>query len=391
MAKPNLLVSVFNPEEVRAAVAGGADVIDCEDPRADVGMFEPRVVTDVAFAVRQCETTRVIPTSANIGFSLQTFHRSDLGGAYPRTNQEVMAKAAQEALGIAASMDVGDSRSNIIKFGLDGLKKNVAGPLVSMIKTALRNSQRYQNHLTIGSYLEIDHDEWERRRTDQRVIRSLLDVGQFYFTKSGPIDLLEYYPQEKVTKLQESAAYFTRKFTKGKLEIDPEWREEKISYTTVELVEPIDPSVLGFSEVREERMRAYIDLIADAGADGVMIDTPIQAKSARICLVKHEKNETDDGGGTKLPRSGIFDVDILKKFADYCAFRGVQSWLAGSIQPYHAEALGKIDSLDMVLCRDSASDVVKSPYPDSGAQSDDRNARRITRDKVALMIKSLKE
>lgn len=55
MANPRLAVSVFNPEEVRAAVAGGADMIDCEDPRSDLGMFEPRVITNAAFAVRQCE------------------------------------------------------------------------------------------------------------------------------------------------------------------------------------------------------------------------------------------------------------------------------------------------------------------------------------------------
>jgi len=43
-----LLISVFNPEEVRSAIVGGADIIDCEDPRPEVGMFEPRVITDVS-------------------------------------------------------------------------------------------------------------------------------------------------------------------------------------------------------------------------------------------------------------------------------------------------------------------------------------------------------
>ena len=69
MNKPELLVSVFFADEVRAAILGGADIIDCEDPRTDVGMYAPHDITDIVNAVRQAEGERRIRTSVNIGAS----------------------------------------------------------------------------------------------------------------------------------------------------------------------------------------------------------------------------------------------------------------------------------------------------------------------------------
>ena len=372
MVAPRLAVSVFTPEEVRAAVAGGADMIDCEDPRLAIGMFEPHVVTGAAFVIRQCERSKIIPTSANIGFSLQLVERQDRGLALPRSDMEIQAKAAQEALGLAAAMDVGDSRPNVIKFEVDGLRREQIAPLVKAVKRAVANSYRYENHRVIGSFLAIDRDEWVRRKTDRRVIKPLLDLGQFYFTPEGSIDLKEYYDADEVKKLQ------------ARISLRP-----TINYSTVELVNPFDPKDLSMPTDLEERMRTYVDLIYQAGADGVLIDTPIQAKCSRICLVKHDENNNDDSEGQKLKRHGIFEVETLKRFADYCAYNDVEAWLAGSIQPHDARALGKIDSLSVVLCRDSASDVVKNPYGASVPGSDERNTRRITREKVELMVKSL--
>jgi hypothetical protein len=290
MGTRKLLVSVFNAEEVRAAIEGGADVIDCEDPRADVGMFEPRVVTDIAYAVRQNAGLRVVPTSANIGFALQLFERAGTGQAAPRSDIEVHAKAAQEALGLAAAMDVGDGRPNIVKFGVDGLPRDRIGPLVKSVKDALRNSHRYQNHRVIGSFLEIDRAEWARRKADKTVIKGVLDVGLFYFTEKGAIDLNDYYDKERAKAIMENQS----------------------SHSRVDLIDPFKPEALGLPDDLEERMRLYAKLIREGGADGVMIDTPIQAKVARICLVKHKKNKEDTSGGKKLPRKGVFDIEMLE-------------------------------------------------------------------------------
>lgn len=367
MSTPKLLVSVFNPEEVRGAVAGGADIIDCEDPRADVGMFEPRVVTNIAYAVRQAEGLRKIPTSANIGFALQLFERADTGQAVPRSDLEMQAKAAQEALGVATAMDVGDNRPNILKFGVDGLRPDQIQDLVKAVKRALRNSLRYQNHKVIGSFIEVDLQEWKERKQDRRVIKPLLDLGLFYFKKDGSIDLNDYYEdKDQVKRL------------KGHISQHPR----------VELIDPYDPEKLGLPKDLDERIQSYTEQIVKAGADGVMIDTPIQAKVARICLVKHTDNKGDNGDGKKLPRHGTIDIKLLEKFAAFCSFHGAESWLAGSIQPYHAKALGKIKDLDVVLCRGSASGVVKNPY--GGESGTERSDRRILEQNVALMVSNLK-
>jgi hypothetical protein len=369
MSTPKLLVSVFNPEEVRAAVAGGADIIDCEDPRADVGMFEPRVVTNIAYAVRQEEGLRKIPTSANIGFALQLFERASTGQAVPRSDLEMQAKAAQEALGVAVAMDVGDNRPNILKFGVDGLRPDQIQGLVKAVKKGLRNSLRYQNHKVIGSFIEVDLQEWEERKRDSRVIKALLDLGLFYFKKDGSIDLNDYY--EEKDRVERLKGY-------GHISQHPK----------VELIDPYDPEKLGLPKNLDDRIQSYTEHIIKAGADGVMIDTPIQAKVARICLVKHTDNKKDNGGGEKLPRHGTIDIDLLKKFVALCKFLGAESWLAGSIQPYHAKELGKIDGLDVVLCRGSASGVVENPYGEvSGTE---RSDRRILEQNVALMVKNLK-
>jgi uncharacterized protein (UPF0264 family) len=367
MSKPRLLVSVFNAEEVRAAVAGGADIIDCEDPRADVGMFEPRIITDIAYAVRQTEGVRTLPTSANIGFNLELFERAKTNLSTRRSQLEIQAKAAQEVLGVAAAMDVGDARPNIIKFGVEGIKQDDVVPLVKAVKSAIRNSRKYQNHKLVGSLLAIDFAEWEKRRTDKRIIGALLRIDQYYFAEGGSIDLKDYFSAEEVAKMIAGRS----------------------SHSRVELIEPFTPLELQMPEDPKERLRSYVDLITAAGADAVMIDTPLQAKAARICLLDTEENASDDGGGTTLPRGGIFKLEVLELFADYCAYSGAEAWLAGSIQPYQARKLSAIKSLDVVLCRDSASAVVKNPFGGSG--TDERSARRISEEKVALMAKAVHE
>ena len=46
-----LLVSVFNPQEAREAVVGGARIIDAEDPRSALGNIKPRQIMEIARAV----------------------------------------------------------------------------------------------------------------------------------------------------------------------------------------------------------------------------------------------------------------------------------------------------------------------------------------------------
>lgn len=354
---PKLLVSVFNPEEVRAAVLGGADIVDCEDPRAEVGMFEPRVITDVAYAVRQFDDGKCIPTSANIGFDLELFERGRADVFARRSLNEITAKAAQSALGLATAMDVGDKRSNIIKFGADGMRAHEVSTLVAAIKRAIRESRLYQSYRVVAAFLVCDDSEWERRKSNPSVVSSLLKSGHFIFSGNGAIRLKDYLSPEELVAISPS---------------DPEARAE--------LLEPIKPSEAGFPDDLEQRTKMYVDLIASAGADAVMIDTPVQAKAANICLLKSD-SLADEHGGT-LSRFGVYPINLIKKFSDYCAYQGLEAWVAGSINSDDAKRLVGAN-VDTVVCRGAASDVIVNPY--GNQTGTDRTSRRISSAKVAML------
>jgi uncharacterized protein (UPF0264 family) len=362
--RPRLRVSVFNAEEIRAAIEGGANDIDCEDPRTDVGMFEPRVITDISYALRQVEAPWAT-TSANIGFDLQAFERATVSRTTARSVMETRNKAAQEALGLAAAMDVGDGRSAVIKFGVDGTKQEEIVNLVAAVKKAVRNSRVYQHYRVVGSFLVTDLKVWNERKVDRNVVQQMLELGQFYHDPNGTIDLHDYKESGRVNT----------------------YLEASLGQHLVGLIEPYDPAELDMPRPLEKRIQVYTDLIADAGADGVLIDTPIQAKLARICLVNVPENRQDDGDGERPPRHGVCSISELEKFSALCRYRGVECWVAGSVQPYHARRLGQIPGLDVVMCRGSASAPVENPYGVDG--SDDRAARRISPERVRAMTESL--
>jgi hypothetical protein len=200
---------------------------------------------------------------------------------------------------------------------------------------------------------------------DPRVVKPLLRIAQFFFADTGSIDLRTYFSEDEIRVI---VGYLP-------------------ATTKVELTEPFRPTELGMAEDPKERLKDYVELIAAGGADGAMIDTPLQAKESRICLVDDPQNALDNGGGKKLPRHGVFSYELLEFFADYCAYKGLQCWLAGSIEPYHAKNLGAIGSLDTVLCRGSASDVVANPAGTPGGE--ERSLQRISEAKVRAMVEAI--
>ena len=56
-------------EQARRMVADGADIVDIEDPKADVGMYAPGDISDIIYGVRQAEGSRSIRTSRAFGCS----------------------------------------------------------------------------------------------------------------------------------------------------------------------------------------------------------------------------------------------------------------------------------------------------------------------------------
>jgi len=358
---PRLAISVFDAGEVRAAVAGGADIIDCEDPRAEIGMFEPRVVTDIAYAVRQASQSS-IPTSANIGIP-QVLKRAGQDRATMRSLFEIQAKAAQESLGLAAAMDVGDARPNIIKFEVDGLRPEDVKSYVSAVKSAIRNSRQFQHHLVVASCLELNREVWEQRRVDKSVIAELLKLGEFFFDIHGDINLNDYFTPEEVSKMMNS----------------------KSDHARVSLIEPSNPAALGLPKTMDDRLKFWVDCLTDGGADGVLIDTPIQAKVAKICLLIDQSNVTS---GDAVSLVGTCTLNQLQTFTEYCDYRGPETWLAGSIQPNHAAQLATLRSLNVIMCRDAASEVAVSPYGASAGSA--RASKRISIARVRSLAERIK-
>ena len=349
---PVLAISVFNAEEVRNALAGGAAIIDCEDPRAAIGMFEPRVITDIAYAVRQFAQAAV-PTSANIGIPA-VIKGANADRATLRPRQEIEAKAAQEALGLAAAMDVGDGRPNIIKFEVDGLQAGDVASFVHAVKDSIRNSRQFQHHRLIASCLELDWDAWASRRTDPTVIRGLLDLGEFSFGDGeDAFDLFDHYTGPDRARAQAIIA------------------AARSDTSKVQLNNPSQPTALGLPANDDERLRYWAKTLAEAGADGLMIDTPIQAKVAGISLLK------------------TFSADQLRTFSEYCAYLNVQCWLAGSITATDAAILAAMPEVDVIMCRGAASADVQDPF--GSARDPGRSARRISVALVSELAQAINE
>jgi len=103
--RQRLLVSVRGPNDARAAVAGGAHIIDAEYPKSALGTVHPGNIHRI-----RSVTPKRLAVSTNIG-----------------EVQNVWSTAAQAALGVALA------GADIIKVGLAGLPPSKATRLMSAI------------------------------------------------------------------------------------------------------------------------------------------------------------------------------------------------------------------------------------------------------------------
>ena|SRR5215469_892121 len=62
-----LLISVFDAQEAREAILGGARVIDCEDPAGALGDISPRKVMTIADVVMGYKCDLDVQVSTNTG------------------------------------------------------------------------------------------------------------------------------------------------------------------------------------------------------------------------------------------------------------------------------------------------------------------------------------
>ena len=95
------MVSVYNAQEAREAILGGARIIDSEDPKSALGNISPRDIMDISDAVLDFHRDLEVQLSTNIGEDQLLFRRSQSGQAIEKSPDEIAGKAAQAAIGVA--------------------------------------------------------------------------------------------------------------------------------------------------------------------------------------------------------------------------------------------------------------------------------------------------
>jgi uncharacterized protein (UPF0264 family) len=380
-----LLISVFDAQEAREAILGGARVIDCEDPAGALGDISPRKVTMIADAVIGYKRDLEVQISTNIGENQLLFKRDDKGHAVQRFDNEIAGKASQASLGVAAAMGTDIHPVNIVKVGLDGMPRRIALETLQEVVLTMHNNPYFARSEVVGVFFAQDLKVWNERKTNKFVIRDLLLLREYVVDADGDVDIDALFGNDPKTmaaikdKIGSDADLFD---ANGKI-------KSKVRLT--ELYNLVD---LGYAEVPGEDPRmSYIysaaDLAAEAGADGIMIDTRIHTKVAYMCCLNYG-TQTDVNGESGLPRHGIYSLDELATYARYCHQKNIQFWASGSIQPYQVQAVWGLNDgdirgvVDAMAVRSGASGpprVVTRPGS-AGALIDNRASRRIYRDLV---------
>ena len=380
-----LLISVYDAQEAREAILGGARVIDCEDPAGALGDISPRRIMTIAEGVIQYKRDLEVQISTNIGENQLLFKRDTLGRAIQRFNDEIAGKAAQAALGVAAAMGTAIHPVNIVKVGLDGMPRKIALETLTEVVQTIRRSELLNLSEVVGVFFAQDLAAWNERKTNKIVIRDMLLVREYVTDPKGDVDIEKLFGSDANTM----------KALRAKLGDDTNLFDATGKVISkVRITDLHDLTTLGYSAVPGERFEmSYLfslaDLCAEAGADGVMIDTRIHSKNAYICCLDY-KTENDTSATSGLKRKGIYTLDEFATYGRYCHEKGIMFWASGSIQPYQAQAVwnladGKSEGLiDAMAVRSGAS---RQPVPVerpgiTAAVVANRATRRIYRDLV---------
>jgi len=359
-----LLISVFSPQEAREALIGGARIIDCEDPRTSLGNISPRQIMRIAASVLSYKTDARIQMSTNIGEDQLLFRRGANGIAMQKFANEIAGKAAQAALGVAAAMGTVVHPVNIIKIGVDAMDIELIEEVLREIVCTIHRSDTYNHAQIVPVFFLRDVEAWDGRKGNAEVIQRLLDLREFYFDDDGDIDVADYYTDAQIARLLPYCARTTR----------------------ISLNQVYPYRNFGFANDMHCMLKQIVDLCAQVGVDGLMLDTPIQHKVMRVGMLRHPRNAQDRGAdGAMPPREGILTIAEARFFCQYCHWAGLEAYLAGSIQDYHAEELWEIEELDSIAVRESASAVGRDPTS-MQIGGDTRHERRIKRELVAKFI-----
>ncbi|GJM74491.1 hypothetical protein HMSSN036_67070 [Paenibacillus macerans] len=208
-----LLVSVFNSQEAREALIGGARIIDCEDPRTSLGNISPMKIMRISETILGYKRNERIQISTNIGEEQLLFDRATNGIAIQKFSHEVAGKAAQAALGVAASMGTLVHPINIIKVGVDAMDIELIEEVLEEIVMTIRRCDFYNHSHIVPVFFIRDTHAWNNRKNNDQVIRELLDLREFYFDPEGNIDLSNYYSEAKLARILPVDVKTTRVFS----------------------------------------------------------------------------------------------------------------------------------------------------------------------------------
>jgi uncharacterized protein (UPF0264 family) len=380
-----LLVSVFNPQEAKEAVLGGGRIVDSEDPRSALGNIKPRQIMEISDAVLNYKRNLEVQLSTNIGEDQLLFDRSEMGQAIEKSPYEIAGKAAQSAIGVACAMGTRVHPCNLVKVGVDGMKVELVREVLDEVVLTLNRTEQF-SHCQVMSVLFAQNMEvWNDRKEERAVREVLVELREFHRCPRDAeraFDLQDY--AVNTLRDRQGRLLFTNR-TQVSLDtlISSEVLPDDSIDTYVKLNDLFPHSkyfpqiVQGQKRTNKDVIKAMVDVTADAGVNAIMLDTRIQTKVSRLCLVDTASdglvdiNRFDIKDG--LARRGILSLDEIRFFVEYCHYRGIEANVAGSVQSYQAQQLWvKIPELDQISTRGGASAVNLEP----GAETQEADTRQ---------------
>lgn len=372
-----LLVSVFNSQEAREAILGGGRIIDSEDPRSALGNIKPRQIMQISDSVLNYCRDGEAQLSTNIGEDQLLFDRSESGQAIEKSPYEIAGKAAQSAMGVACAMGTRAHPCNWVKVGVDGMNVDLVKEVLLEVVLTLNRTEQFSHCQVMSVLFAQDIGAWNVRKTSRYVRDILVEMREFhssYKGEEGSFDLAEYAvntlrgPNGQPLFAEQSQVSLSALIKHGVL-------PENAKNTLVRLNElfPHDryfPQLSSRGRTTKEVIQAMVDVTAEAGADAIMLDTRIQSKVSRLCLVDTRSEGLVDinqfDAAHSLPRQGILSLEEIRYFVDYCHFKGIEANVAGSVQSYQAQQLWvDIPELDHISTRGASSAVEIEPDLDT--------------------------
>jgi uncharacterized protein (UPF0264 family) len=373
-----LLVSVYNAQEAREAVLGGARIIDSEDPKSALGNISPRRIMDVSDAVLDFNRDLDVQLSTNIGEDQLLFRRSQSGQAIEKSRDEIAGKAAQAALGVCLSMGTRVNPVNIVKVGVDGMEVDRIGQVLSEVVATLRRTEALSHCQVMSVLFAQDRQLFQERRSNDAVRNQLVELREFNpSSKDEPdaFDITKYAVKtlrdpksDKVLFADASEVSLSALIEHGVL---PPGSTGTFVRTN-ELFEhrKYFPKVADADAPRTSQsvIKAMVDVTAESGANAIMIDTSILLKVMNVGLIDTSGSDMIDINSLVvrdgMARRGILTLEDLRFFVQYCHYRGVTANLAGSIESYQAQQIwALIPELDQASARGAASGIDIAPSP----------------------------